>query len=69
MHSGFFTINANLGKNTFFWFSEALSGQADAPLLLWLQGGPGASSLFGLFTGLIFTKPLNPHPKLSTSCS
>eukprot|EP00927_Polykrikos_kofoidii_P002056 TRINITY_DN1078_c0_g1_i1.p1 TRINITY_DN1078_c0_g1~~TRINITY_DN1078_c0_g1_i1.p1 ORF type:complete len:490 (-),score=81.50 TRINITY_DN1078_c0_g1_i1:113-1582(-) len=50
MHSGFFTLDQNLGRNTFFWFSEALDGNANAPLLLWLQGGPGASSLFGMFT-------------------
>jgi len=34
----------------FFWFFPAENGAADAPVLLWLQGGPGASSLFGLFT-------------------
>ena len=34
----------------FFWFFPAQNGAADAPVLLWLQGGPGASSLFGLFT-------------------
>lgn len=33
----------------FFWFFPAESGAADAPVLLWLQGGPGATSLFGLF--------------------
>jgi len=50
MHSGFFTIDKKANSNTFFWFSEALDGNKDAPILLWLQGGPGASSLFGLFT-------------------
>mmetsp|Transcript_8664 Transcript_8664/g.19825 ORF Transcript_8664/g.19825 Transcript_8664/m.19825 type:complete len:507 (-) Transcript_8664:103-1623(-) len=48
MHSGFITLGE--GRNTFFWYSEALDGNKDAPLLLWLQGGPGASSLFGMFT-------------------
>lgn len=50
MHSGYMTLDKTLGRNTFFWYSAALDGNADAPVLLWLQGGPGASSLFGMFT-------------------
>lgn len=50
MHSGFLTLNKTLGTNTFFWYSAALDGNSTAPVLLWLQGGPGASSLFGMFT-------------------
>ncbi len=35
----------------FFWFFPAQNGNtADTPIMLWLQGGPGASSLFALFT-------------------
>ena len=34
----------------FFWFFPAQNGnKPDTPIMLWLQGGPGASSLFGLF--------------------
>ncbi|CZR51737.1 uncharacterized protein PAC_01614 [Phialocephala subalpina] len=29
--------------NMFFWFFEARSGSIDAPLAIWLNGGPGAS--------------------------
>ncbi|GMH85518.1 hypothetical protein TrST_g10499 [Triparma strigata] len=35
--------------NTFFWYLPALNGDPDAPLLIWLQGGPGGSSLYGMF--------------------
>ncbi|CAI8028490.1 Probable serine carboxypeptidase CPVL [Geodia barretti] len=48
-YSGFFTVNASSNGNMFFWFFPSQSGQTSAPLLLWLQGGPGGSSLFGLF--------------------
>ena len=33
----------------FWWYFPAQTNDPDAPLLIWLQGGPGGSSLFGLF--------------------
>ena len=33
----------------YFWYFPAQNRDPDAPLLIWLQGGPGGSSLFGLF--------------------
>lgn len=49
-YAGFITIDKATNSNMFFWYFSAINGEKDAPLLLWLQGGPGASSLFGQFT-------------------
>nr|AAZ43093.2 serine carboxypeptidase 1 [Triatoma infestans] len=48
-YSGFLTVNKQYNSNLFFWYFPAEIESDSAPLVVWLQGGPGASSLFGLF--------------------
>lgn len=49
--AGFAPVNSSYDKHLFYYFVEAASGNkpGETPLLLWLNGGPGASSLTGLF--------------------
>lgn len=48
-YSGFLTVDKSYNSNLFFWFFPAFNNYPKAPVVLWLQGGPGATSLFGLF--------------------
>ncbi|CAB3363428.1 Hypothetical predicted protein [Cloeon dipterum] len=49
-YSGYLTVDEAFNSNMFFWFFPAEKDYVTAPVVLWLQGGPGATSLFGLFT-------------------
>lgn len=48
-YSGFITINTTTNSNLFFLLTVAENNESGSPLLLWTQGGPGQSALFGQF--------------------
>ncbi|TAQ90651.1 hypothetical protein B7494_g1025 [Chlorociboria aeruginascens] len=47
-YTGWVNIPGNYSTNTFFWFIEGR--QTTSELTIWLNGGPGSSSMIGLFT-------------------
>ncbi|CAH1396528.1 unnamed protein product [Nezara viridula] len=49
-YSGFVTVEPKYNSSLYFWYFPSKKGAENSPLILWLQGGPGASSLFGMFT-------------------
>ncbi|XP_062193852.1 serine carboxypeptidase 1-like [Phragmites australis] len=44
-YSGYVTVNEEHGRELFYYFAESPYDAASKPLLLWLNGGPGCSSL------------------------
>ncbi|MGX6640923.1 S10 family serine carboxypeptidase-like protein [Legionella pneumophila] len=46
-YAGYFPVNPKAGL--FYWFVESNNTSMDAPIVLWLNGGPGAASLYGFF--------------------
>eukprot|EP00117_Sycon_ciliatum_P037848 scpid62306/ scgid28224/ Serine carboxypeptidase-like 34 len=49
-YSGYASVGETDRRALFYWFVETQSKQGDEPLMLWLNGGPGCSSLAGLLT-------------------
>ncbi|VEN46927.1 unnamed protein product [Callosobruchus maculatus] len=47
-YAGYFTVNKRFNSNQFFWFFPSKGDYKNDPVLLWLQGGPGWPSMFGL---------------------
>lgn len=73
-YSGYITVNETAKSNLFFLLTEVEGNSSSAPLLLWTQGGPGLSALFGLFLengpldfiGLYPNQTPKIHPRINT---
>lgn len=48
-YAGYLTVDKNFNSNLFFWYFPSATKPETSPVLLWLQGGPGVTSLIGLF--------------------
>ncbi|KAF5343077.1 hypothetical protein D9758_011124 [Tetrapyrgos nigripes] len=53
--SGYIDVGKNMSM--WFWFFEARESPETAPFTLWLNGGPGCSSMIGLFQGSAICNP------------
>ncbi|XP_043288511.1 venom serine carboxypeptidase-like [Venturia canescens] len=48
-YAGYFTVDKLFNSNLFFWYFPAKHNSVSAPVVLYLEGGPGVTSFFSLF--------------------
>ena len=48
-YAGFLEVNSTFNSSLFFWFFPSQHKANEAPLLLWLEGGPGWPTMYALF--------------------
>jgi len=46
-YAGYITVDESHGRALFYWFVESQNSPSNDPVVLWLNGGPGCSSLDG----------------------
>ena len=64
-YAGFATVTPDQMNELHYWFVESACGnQPGTPLLLWLNGGPGASSLTGLLAEKLGPQSITPDGTL-----
>ena len=53
MNSGYIQVNKTANGSLFYWLVQSMATKVttETPLLIWINGGPGASSLTGMFAG------------------
>eukprot|EP01118_Nematostelium_gracile_P007190 TRINITY_DN2326_c0_g1_i2.p1 TRINITY_DN2326_c0_g1~~TRINITY_DN2326_c0_g1_i2.p1 ORF type:complete len:427 (-),score=123.79 TRINITY_DN2326_c0_g1_i2:56-1291(-) len=62
--SGYINVNKSYDSQMFWWlYGAQVSDRTSVPLVMWLQGGPGASSLYGDFLEMgpvdVYNNPRN----------
>ena len=58
-YSGYLSVGTDM--NMWFWFFEARNSPTTAPLATWFNGGPGCSSMIGLFQGKNPPRRMDAH--------
>ncbi|KAJ6785103.1 hypothetical protein PWT90_03560 [Aphanocladium album] len=46
------TVDVSNDRRLFYWFAESRNDPSKDPVIIWMNGGPGGSSLIGLFSEL-----------------